>query len=756
MRNTILPLFLILFSGASIAQLSSTFNQTLNYNCLGQPCNYEGPTILINELMIHPTVNDGSISGPGTGQGRGEWIELYNPNLCEPVDISCYYLGNYTVGGFTGTGGVRLPENLIVPPGGFVMVRGFNVAPVPANLLVQNGGNVIEVVVPPEVWNEGVCSSSGRVWFPNAGGWFAFYDADGVPQDAVSWASAAGVDFEPCIPSTGACTSVASLPSYGNIPADRKNYTVNSTTSGNSIRRIPDGGAWAGSAAPTYATCNSLPCATVGESTCTGTATVNVTGGQPPYSYLWNDSQLQMTPTATGLCEGTYTVVVTDDNGISESFSVEIENYVPEVTLNVANEYCPYDGNVDLVNYTPVPNANQVGDIVGQGVNNFVFSPNDAGVGTHALIYTFTDENGCTNSAQDEIVVHPIPEITLNVTNAYCANDVPVQISNFTPPTNGPLGSGTISGPGISLAGLNNIFFTPQAAGPGVHTITYDYTSIHGCVNSVTNEITVYAIPNVDINVANAYCVYDPDVDITMTTEPTTIGANGSGVISGPGVTANGNSFFFNPETAGPGTHTITYTYTTDDGCINTATDQIIVHDIPVIDFTANPIEAFVPSNVTFTNNTLGNTNFMWYFGNGDSLQSNANQVQYLYNEIGNYTVVLFGEANGCENWDSLAIAVISPILYDFPNVFSPNGDNENPFFNLINVAGIEKVATFELIILNRWGNVLKVFEDPFFTWDGKTNDGSDATEGVYFYKLYMTSAFDDVFENHGFFHLIR
>jgi hypothetical protein len=49
----------------------------------------------------------------------------------------------------------------------------------------------------------------------------------------------------------------------------------------------------------------------------TGTATANVTGGTPPYSYLWTNGQ--MTQTATGLAAGTYTVVVTDGTGCTTS-----------------------------------------------------------------------------------------------------------------------------------------------------------------------------------------------------------------------------------------------------------------------------------------------------------------------------------------------------------------------------------------------------------------------------------------------------
>lgn len=46
---------------------------------------------------------------------------------------------------------------------------------------------------------------------------------------------------------------------------------------------------------------------------CDGIATVTVLGGNnPPYSYLWDDPLNQVTPTATFLCPGTYTVTISD------------------------------------------------------------------------------------------------------------------------------------------------------------------------------------------------------------------------------------------------------------------------------------------------------------------------------------------------------------------------------------------------------------------------------------------------------------
>ena len=59
--------------------------------------------------------------------------------------------------------------------------------------------------------------------------------------------------------------------------------------------------------------------------TADGTATVAVTGGNPPIAYAWNDPDGQSTPTAVGLEADTYTVIVSDNIGCTYAESVEVE-----------------------------------------------------------------------------------------------------------------------------------------------------------------------------------------------------------------------------------------------------------------------------------------------------------------------------------------------------------------------------------------------------------------------------------------------
>ncbi|WP_062045502.1 T9SS type B sorting domain-containing protein [Lentimicrobium saccharophilum] len=72
-----------------------------------------------------------------------------------------------------------------------------------------------------------------------------------------------------------------------------------------------------------------------------GTATATVTGGTPPYTYLWDDPLAQTTQTATGLVAGLYNVLVTDANGCEGSG-----------TITLTDPEAPLTAEVDFTNVT--------------------------------------------------------------------------------------------------------------------------------------------------------------------------------------------------------------------------------------------------------------------------------------------------------------------------------------------------------------------------------------------------------------------
>jgi gliding motility-associated-like protein len=410
---------LLLFNYFTKAQMTISFSSQINYVCDGNPCEYTGPSILINEVMLTPSINDGSIygTGPGFTQGdnEGEWIELYNPDLCKPVDISCYYLGNNAPDdGLDFGGGYRIPDNTVVPPGGFVVIRGIYAPAVPSNLLVQNGGTTIEIIADNAANN--ICLDGGyRLWFPNIGGWFAFYDAAGIPQDAISWGDLSNscASCNPCISVYTGCPNATNLSNYNAIPSANKTYVTSANPSsfpGESWRRIPDGGSWNSSpSTPTIGTCNSI-CNPVPVITCNGQATAIVSGGVSPYTYAWNDTQASTTATVGGLCGGTYYVTVTDVNSNSIIDSVTIQNFQPTVLIDSIPPQCDNASAIDLTAFA-IPSG---GIYSGNGVTDTIFDPIAAGTGTHIITYIFSDTNACADTAYQNIIVNPTPSISVN------------------------------------------------------------------------------------------------------------------------------------------------------------------------------------------------------------------------------------------------------------------------------------------------------------------------------------------------------
>jgi gliding motility-associated-like protein len=637
--------FCFLFPPLAQAQ-NVVVTSTVNTACNGLPCDWQGPSILINELMISPTSGDGSMSGPGPSGGRGEWIELYNPNVCHPVDISCYYLGNYT---HEGTGGFRLPDNVIVPPAGFVIVRGTAAAAVPAARLVQNGGNVIEIVAPPEINMTGVCvtgTPGTRLWFPNAGGWFAFYDANGVPQDAVRWGpgNVNDVAGAPCIPSRPGCPNVNALASYNAIPANLKFQASTADANnhvGQSIRRIPDGGAWAGVGNATYANCNAA-CFDPGISTCTGTATVTSAPGTAPYTYQWNDPDNQTSQTAIGLCAGTYTVVVTSANGIVSTGNVTVNNYVPPVTFNMSTSFCINSPQAPFTDYTPVAVNNQLGVFTGTGVVQNNFNPALAGLGAHNITYTFTNQNGCTNSAQTTLTVNPLPIVSIANLQPICVNAQAIQV--VVSPT-----GGVLTGPGVIGTSFN-----PGLAGVGTHTLTYNYTAPNGCSNSTTTQVVVQPTPTIQFNTPSAFCVdWAPQ---TLSASP-----------AGGTFTYNSNPITtINPAVLGVGNHTFNYTVTNNFGCTSSSNYVVSVNPLPLVSFNIPDDLCLNSLFYPFQNFTTSPSGGVVSFS-GPGVQNNG--ILAANAGVGNHIITLnYTDLNACQSSTSTNV-----IIHNIPSLSISN-----------------------------------------------------------------------------------
>lgn len=86
----------------------------------------------------------------------------------------------------------------------------------------------------------------------------------------------------------------------------------------------------------------------------------------------------------------------------------------------------------------------------------------------------------------------------------------------------------------------------------------------------------------------------------------------------------------------------------------------------------------------------------------------------------------------GNESLKSTTVCVDNCPEYVLPNAFTPDGDDANETFRPF--PGWRFVASVDMQIFNRWGNLVFETTDPAINWTGKTKDGKDLAAGTYFY----------------------
>ena len=193
-----------------------------------------------------------------------------------------------------------------------------------------------------------------------------------------------------------------------------------------------------------------------------------------------------------------------------------------------------------------------------------------------------------------------------------------------------------------------------------------------------------------------------------------------------------------------------------DDVC--TVNDSVFVEQDPppTASFTPNPPLGNAPLSVLFQNNSSQAETYEWDFGNGETASStNLTNENTTYNEEGNFIVQLIVTEGACADtaYQVIIVNLLLPLYFDMPNVFSPNNDGSNDVFTINPVNAV----SLDMVILNRWGNVVYESSDVNGTWNGKNkNTGSMCTPGTYFYKFTITGQ-DEVSEtHHGFVQLVE
>ena len=338
--------------------------------------------------------------------------------------------------------------------------------------------------------------------------------------------------------------------------------------------------------------------------------------------------------------------------------------------------------------------------------------------------FTITDALGCTVTSNVSLV--DPPQLTINpITgqDTICINSVVnlYDVSSITPNLNyvWTTNSGTIStGQGstqinIDATGVPSGFYNNMISVYGVDG--------NGCTSQPQNyNINVYSETPI-ITPVGPFCSYDE----FLTLQATPI----NGVFSGNGVI--GDDFY--PSNA-VGTSTITYIYT-QSGCVFGTTTDITVYPQPTLD-SITPYNPFYEICEGDSVNTLFNAIADLPGYNVWSLLGVDYQTDILnttWDNEGVFTISVVHYSNGCVSNQQETVVVVQncpeELIY-IPNTFTPDGNELNQVFLPVFTSGFDQYD-YELLIFNRWGNLIFESNDHKMGWDGTFNNAY-AQNGTY------------------------
>ena len=439
---------------------------------------------------------------------------------------------------------------------------------------------------------------------------------------------------------------------------------------------------------------------------CNGAAIANVVGGTQNYTFAWNDPLNQTTQIATGLCNGTYIVTVTDGNGCTAMDTIVISE--PLAILANATPITPNCGNCDgSITLAPTggtspytflwttPTAPPSPQPVTASIINLC-------AGAYTLV--ITDSTGCEANFNFPLsnVNAPIPNTTVkNIScNGICDGEISSAATGGTAPYTYFW----------SPTGTNN----PVITGLCVGQYTLNVTDSLGCVGVAIDSVTQPAILQANINASNITC---------------------NGICDGWAIsnTIGGTTpYTYNWTPGNLAQDSIsnlcanTYIVTVTDSNNCTVTDSIAIIEPTLITATSTKIDVTCTSNcdgsaTSNPSNGTGPYTFQW---NGNTALGQAATETGLC--FGLNTVVII-DRNGCSITDTINLGATDTVLAD------AGLDTSICLGTPINLSGIPS-GTFTSV---EW------FELPSITSLGTTNSitTTPTSIGVICYAFQVTGA---------------
>lgn len=424
------------------------------------------------------------------------------------------------------------------------------------------------------------------------------------------------------------------------------------------------------------------------------------------------------------------------------------------------------------------------GDGAGANGTSVTASHTYTTMGKYVPKVIFEDAKGCkaASTGADTITVDGV--IADIGANGPCENS-PVQFddSSYSPYSATTAWSWKFQGGQTSAKRNPIIYFGPA----GKYTVSLKVTNANGCVDSTTEEITIYPPPVVSAGPDTIICLTDsatlypsgaltylwsPNINLSCTncTNPkaapstktyyTVIGTDGNGckdtaqtlvdiktevtsTITGGGEICEGDSIILivsgaktylwspsesldDPRSGNPvsrAVKTTNYMVVAFEGSCIPDTNFVMVTVHPKPDIEAKGEQSIVAGTSADLLATGTNINRLVWSPSSSLNCSDCSAPTARPYETTRYVVIAYSDY-GCQDSAFVTVKVLCDEKQLFlPNTFTPNGDGQNDVF-YPRGAGIEKIVSFK--IFNRWGEV--VFERTNFS----PNDRSYAWDGTY------------------------
>lgn len=349
---------------------------------------------------------------------------------------------------------------------------------------------------------------------------------------------------------------------------------------------------------------------------------------------------------------------------------------------------------------------------------------NYANAGNYQVALTVTSGDGCTATLTKPFTVNGVvlaADVVVDATQSFCANQELI-IKDASRIQSGSLLKTIVwwdydRDPALSSADDEPVagktyshrysdFGTPATNN---YKIVYQAYTGTACFKSVSKVVTLKASPLI---------VFDPMAAVCEDAAPLTIpareslGIGGTGLFSGPGVSASG---LFDPRSAGPGRHDITFSFQSPNGCSASATRVMQVNPSPKAD--AGPDKGILPDGFVLLQGG-GSGNDLRYSWSPAATLNDPFRAQPTASpkEDTKYTLTVTSPEN-CSGTDEVLVKILPKIVV--PNAFTPNGDGINDTWVL---QYLETYPNCTVDVFNRYGQ--RVFTSVGYgrPWDGRTN----------------------------------